>query len=516
MSLETSMLPDVKSLSIQQKIAQMIMVDFSGYDIEGETLDHLSSIPWGGVILFLRNIKSREQLIELNMKIMRLNQLIPPYISVDQEGGLVNRADFPGMHLSPGNMALGKIDDESLTEEVAFISGVEQRELGFHLDFAPDVDVNINPNNPIIGVRSFGDNPGLVSRHGAASVKGFERAGLASCAKHFPGHGDTSFDSHLSLAAVEADIDRIREVEMPPFKASIDAGVPTIMTAHVIFPAVDDSRLPATLSRKILTGILRDEMGFDGLIITDSMGMKAIADYFGTGEAAVMTVKAGADIVMMCGTSESQLEAYNALVKAVENGDIPMETIDRSVKRILEFKKKYVVSPKPLQTVSVEKRGEIIRQASERSAAVLYDKKNLLPIDPTGKSVVVFSPDQLYKTLLDEYTSEWSIHPSLPDVFKSRKHVVYEIANPDVESMINTMTGECDIVFLELYSRGILNETLRRMADSVAGKGKELGIPVVFVVLSSPYGIPESADAAITGYNYLKPSLDAMVRKLLK
>jgi beta-N-acetylhexosaminidase len=510
MTLNTSTLPDVKSLSIQQKVAQMIMVDFSGYEIEGEVLEHLSGIPWGGVILFLRNIKDREQLVNLNRKIMSLNPLIPPYISVDQEGGLVNRADFPDMHLSPGNMALGRINDESLTEEVTFISGIELRELGFHLDFAPDVDVNINPNNPIIGVRSYGDNPQLVSRHGAAAVRGFERAGLASCAKHFPGHGDTSFDSHLSLAAVEADIVRIRKVELPPFKASIDAGVPTIMTAHVIFPAVDETRLPATLSHKILTGILRDEMGFEGLIITDSMGMKAIADYFGTGEAAVMTVKAGADIVMMCGTVESQLEAYNALVKAVENGDIPMETIDKSVERILEFKKRYVVSPGPVPQVSEEKRSEIIREASKRSINVLYDRKNLLPIDPRGKRAVVFSPDQLYKTLLDEYTSEWSVYPYISDQFESKRHVVYKIGDPDIEHMKKEMSGNCNLVYLELYSRGILNDHLRRMAEILVETGKDLNIPVVLIVLSSPYGIPDTADAAVTGYNYLRPSLEAI------
>jgi beta-N-acetylhexosaminidase len=511
MTLNTSMLPDVKSLSVQQKIAQMIMVDFSGYALEGEVLEHLSGIPWGGVILFLRNIKDREQLVNLNKKIMGLNPLIPPYISVDQEGGLVNRADFPDMHLSPGNMALGKINDESVTEEVAFISGVEQRELGFHLDFAPDVDVNINPNNPIIGVRSYGDDPALVCRHGAAAVRGFERAGLASCAKHFPGHGDTSFDSHLSLAAVEADIDRIKKVELPPFKAAIDAGVPTIMTAHVIFPAVDESRLPATLSHKILTGILRDEMGFEGLIITDSMGMKAIADYFGTGEAAVMTVKAGADIVMMCGTVESQLEAYNALVKAVENGDIPMETINKSVERILEFKKRYVVNPKPIPQVSGERRNEVINEASQKSIDVLYDRNGMLPINPKGKKLVIFSPDQLYKTLLDEYTSEWSVYPYVSDQFESKRHVVYKIADPDVGEMTDTMSSDCDLVYLELYSRGILSENLRKMAEEVIEKGKELNIPVVLIVLSSPYGIPETADAAVTGYNYLRPSLEAMV-----
>jgi beta-N-acetylhexosaminidase len=522
MKVEVKALPDISSLTLEQKIGQMLMVDFTGYTLEGKILEHLKEVPWGGVILFQKNIKDREQLISLNRQLMDLNKEIPMYISVDQEGGLVNRADFPDMHLSPGNSALGIIDDVELTEKVAFISGVEQRELGFHLNYAPDVDVNINPNNPIIGVRAFGEDPDLVSRHGVAAVKGYEKSGIASCIKHFPGHGDTSFDSHLCLASVSADIDRINKVELPPFQACIEAGTPTVMTAHIIFPALDESKLPATLSHKILTGVLREKMGFDGLIITDSMAMKAIADNFGSGEAAVKTVQAGGDIVMMCGVAKNQLEAYEALINAVNDGKISMEIIDNSVKKILEFKRKYVVNPIPVPNISENERKRTIAEASAKAVTVLYEKKKVFPLsgankigDQVNKEVMVLSPNRLYKTLLEENTDEWSIYPYIKDSFSKSKRVIYDIGNPEIESVKQEIKDSTDIVILELYTRGVLDKTSSAFAESVTKIAREKGSDVVFLALSSNYGIPEIADAAITSFNYLTPSLEALSKRML-
>ena len=492
-----------KTLTARQKVAQMIMIDFPGFFLEDCVKKHLKSIEWGGFILFAKNIRTPEELTSLNKELMGLGYDVPPYISIDQEGGLVCRVAFDGMHLSPGNMALGRIGDEDLTDKLCTISGVELRKFGFHLTFAPVADVNVNPENPIIGVRSFGENPEMVSKLTSASVRGYEKAGIASCAKHFPGHGDTSFDSHLSLASVNAAIERINQVELPPFYAAVSSGVPSIMTAHVMFPAIEDCNIPATLSKKILTGLLRKKMGFDGLIITDSMAMKAISDNFGIGEAAVMSVNAGADVVMMCGEPAAQLEAHAAILQALQEGRINEDTIDRAVERILRFKERYVINPPAAPELSPEDMEEAVEKASRRASTVLYDNTNVLPVSPEGRRAVVFSPDRLYATMLGEKINNYSIFPLLREVFILTDKITYNIDNPSRELIDSLSFSNSEVIFIELYSRGMLSEKNKKFAVDIINRAKEQTIPVIIISLSSPYGIPLEADAAAVSYTHL-------------
>lgn len=496
---------NLRDMSLEEKIGQMIMIDFDGFTIDENIEKQLKKAKWGGVVLFSKNVKNREQLENLNKQLLNFYD-IPMIISVDQEGGLVNRAMFDDMHLSCGNMALGKINDDELTEKVALISGLELAELGFNLNFSPVADVNINPNNPIIGVRSFGENAGIVSKMSVATIKGYEKAGIGSCAKHFPGHGDTVSDSHLCLPSVEADIDRINAVELEPFRACVNAGVSSIMTAHVLFKAIDKD-YPATLSKKILTGILREKMRFDGLVITDSMSMKAIADNYGLGESAVLTVKAGADMVMMCGTFEEQMLAYDYIMKAVKAGDITEETIDKAVERILKFKEKYVVNRKNEKNLTNAEKDEILADVSKKAVDIMYGE-DVFPLDKE-KSVLVLSPNKLYATLLDEYTEKWSIYPYLKDEFASIKHLVYDLDNPDFK-----IDSSCDIVILELYSRGVFKGEILEKTEKFLDELKQKNIKSVILSLASPYGIPKNADACITAYNYLQESLKAMSDKV--
>src|SRR5699024_7798703 len=211
---------------------------------------------------------------------------------------------------------------------------------GFNWNYSPLADVNTNPNNPVIGVRSFGENTELVSDMTVAQVEGYQENGVLSTPKHFPGHGDTSEDSHHGLPAVTYDRETLEEVHLPPFQAAIDAGADSIMTSHVIIEAIDPE-LPATLSEDVLTGLLREEMGFDGLIVTDAMSMQAFKDNWGVGEAAVMTIQAGADFVMATGTLNEQKETFEALLSAYESGELSQERVDASVERILAKKVMY-------------------------------------------------------------------------------------------------------------------------------------------------------------------------------
>ncbi|KAF4325166.1 hypothetical protein G195_001310 [Phytophthora kernoviae 00238/432] len=250
-------------------------------------------------------------LVTLKHRMSEHKRELPLMISVDQEGGMVARIDKEGVTQVPGNMALGATGNPEYTLECAQILGHELKSIGIDMNLAPVLDVNNNILNPVIGVRSYGENAESVAAHGAAAIKGYQSRGVAATAKHFPGHGDTAVDSHLGMVTVPHERNRLEQVELLPFRRAIEAGVDAIMTAHVIFPAIEPEPIPATLSRKVLTGLLREEMGFEGIIITDCLEMHAISKPYGVAEAAIRAVEAGADLILtlkkMCMSSGLKL-----------------------------------------------------------------------------------------------------------------------------------------------------------------------------------------------------------------
>lgn len=255
-------------------------------------------------------------------------------VAVDEEGGDVTRLDYPGGSRFPGNLALGVADDPDLTTEVARAMGAVLRDAEVNLDLAPSVDVNSDPDNPIIGVRAFGSDPQLVSTHGSAFIRGLQGAGVAACAKHFPGHGATRTDSHHGLPVIDCDEATFRRRELPPFAAAVDAGVAAIMSAHVVFSALEP--VPATLSPKLLTGVLRGELGFDGVVITDALGMAAVRDQHGTAGAAVQALRAGADLLLV-GTDDDQAacgQIREAVAAAVADGTLPRARLEQAGERV--------------------------------------------------------------------------------------------------------------------------------------------------------------------------------------
>lgn len=260
-------------------------------------------------------------------------------IAIDEEAGDVTRIESATGSTRPGNFALGAVDDTDLTESVAADLGHQLRAAGVSLNYAPSVDVNSNPDNPIIGVRSFGLDPKVVSRHAAAWIRGLQSAGVAACAKHFPGHGDVAVDSHHGLPSYSAGLDEIAAQALPPFRAALDAGVRAVMSGHLLVPA-HDPHLPATLSRRILDDLLRQELGFDGLIVTDAIEMGAVADRYGIDGATVRAVVAGADAVCVGGESaeEATVEVLaGALVDAAAAGDLTEERLVEAAERVRAF-----------------------------------------------------------------------------------------------------------------------------------------------------------------------------------
>jgi beta-N-acetylhexosaminidase len=286
----------------------------------------------GGVLYYARNVESREQLAALSaaLRAEREDMLI----AIDEEGGDVTRLEAATGSSYPGNAALGAVDDVELTERVAAALGSDLRGVGVNLDLAPVADVNSNPRNPIIGIRSFGADPEIVSRHVAAFVRGLQSAGVAACAKHFPGHGDTTADSHLELPTITADPDTLFARELPPFRAAIEAGSQSLMTAHILVPSVDDA--PATMSRHILTKLLREELGFEGMVMTDALEMRAISATVGVEEGAIRSLAAGADA--LCFGHDLGDDVVESVVAAVEaavaEGGLAEERIYEAASRV--------------------------------------------------------------------------------------------------------------------------------------------------------------------------------------
>ncbi len=291
----------------------------------------------GGVTLFGPNVQDRQQLARLTASLR--SAAIEPIIAIDEEGGDVTRISHQTGSDYPGNAALGAIDDIDLTRSVYAALGADLAALGINLDLAPAVDVNTAADNPVIGTRSFGADPALVARHGAAAIAGLQSAGVAACAKHFPGHGSTTLDSHLVLATVDAPLSVLRARDLPPFEAAIAAGVRAIMPSHLRVPELTGD-LPASLSRRAQTDLLRGELGFTGVIVSDGLEMRAVSEPYGIPEAAVLAVIAGTDLLCLGRDQDQQsfLAVKAALVEAVRSGRLPGERLEEAAARVAELR----------------------------------------------------------------------------------------------------------------------------------------------------------------------------------
>ncbi len=390
-------------MTLEQKVGQMVLAGFPGYELATEADTLVRQYCLGGVMLASRNIKDVRQTTDLAGRLQKLAAGscagVPLFVAADQEGGYVVR--LRGPYRFPGNMALGAAGDAELARQVGQAMGGELKAAGINMDFAPVLDVNSNPANPVIGVRSFGERPEAVAELGVAFIAGLHEAGVMAAAKHFPGHGDTAQDSHIALPSVPHSRARLDKVELLPFRQAIAAGVDAIMTAHVTFPAIEPAPgVPATLSEKVLTGLLRQELGYGGLIITDAMEMKAIVDNFGLPEAAVRAIQAGADIVLVAWPADWQqaLRVVEAVVAAVRNGTLAESRIDASVLRILTAKVaaglwENGARARPLSKAEQRELAAVSAAAAARSITLVRDEKQRLPLGRQGEKVLVITPE---------------------------------------------------------------------------------------------------------------------------
>ncbi|MGI6145259.1 MAG: beta-N-acetylhexosaminidase [Clostridia bacterium] len=334
----------IEAMTLNEKIGQMVIVGIDSYENDEHAKYMIENYQVGGFILLKKNIKDVDQLKNLLNSLKESNTVnnIPLFLSVDEEGGSISRLPN-GFKKIPVSGKIGSINNSAISFQVGNIIGEALQLLGFNMDFAPVLDINSNPQNPVIGDRAFGSEAELVSKLGIQTMKGLQAKNIISVVKHFPGHGDTSVDSHLGLPIVNHDLERLKNFELRPFMEAINNDVDAIMIAHLLLPQIDPDN-PATLSPAVITTLLRKEMQFDGVVITDDLTMGAIADNYDLGEAAVKSINAGSDIILVCHEYAHEENVLKTLQKAAANGDIAEERINESVYRILKLKQKYNLS----------------------------------------------------------------------------------------------------------------------------------------------------------------------------
>lgn len=514
----------IKEMTIEEKVGQMLMPDFRTWN--GENVTELSpeieqlvkKYHLGGVILFRENVVSTEQTVKLVSAYEEASEKYGLLMTIDQEGGIVTRLQS-GTNM-PGNMALGAARSAELAEKTGRAIGEELHSLGINMNFAPVMDINNNPDNPVIGVRSFGESPELVAEMGVAYMKGLQAAGVAATAKHFPGHGDTAVDSHLGLPEVPHDRERLNNIELFPFQKGMEAGIDAIMTAHVTFPKIDDTKvisqktgeeisLPATLSYKVLTELMRKEMGYKGVITTDAMNMNAIAEHFGPVDAAVRAVKAGADIVLM---PVGLGEVADGLVQAVKAKEISVKRIEASVERILTLKLKRGIIKEEvplsinkkisaaLNTVGSEAHKQVEKEAAEQSITLLKNN-DVLPLEvPDQKEVAVLG--RVY--VQDLAKAVQSFHPNVtvveaPEDYKLTAEQKQKLTNADAV-IIGSVTSN-------VAGRMPENPQMAMIKQVIA----ETDAPVITLAVRNPYDIaafPE-VDAYLAQYGFQSASFRA-------
>ena len=506
---------NVNNLTLEEKIGQLLMFGFDGEDLNDHTIELIKKYKAGNVILFTRNIKSGKQLFELNQNLQKLAYEeigIPLFIGIDQEGGMVTRIQ-QGATFYPGAMTIAAAGDIEACYKVAYKMGKELRALGVNMNFAPVLDVNNNPKNPVIGVRSFSDQPEVVSDYGSAFVKGLQNYVIAT-GKHFPGHGDTVVDSHLGMPKVDYGLDRLEKVEFVPFKRAIDEGLMAVMSSHIDFPALTKNGLPTTLSKDVMTDLLRGKFGFEGLIVTDGMQMKAIADHYGTVPASLMAVEAGVNIYCICHSRELQIESLEYIKQAVLSNQISEELINERVQRILDFKKLFVHPVNLSKTFNDVK--DIIE--NEDSKAFSYQ------IVEQAASLVKGKPLKLKKkalfvgimpkatTIADERLGHYDIFAGIEEEIKSLDVIKLPIT-PTQEDILNVVqkAKSYQQVIITTYNSNVYQDQIK-LIDQVSELNKELHV----ISMRNPYDLYYAKDIKnyVCLYEYTPNSIKVLLKYL--
>ena len=534
------------SMTTEDKISMMIMPIFRyNVDAEGKRTDvteitddiaaSLKDHSFSGVLLMGQNTPTNEGTVRLVDAMQKANasggerpQLL---ITIDQEGGNVTRLGQGTM--MPGNMALGAINDLEVTREVATAIGYEMKTVGVNADFAPVVDVNNNPANPVIGVRSFSDDAQIVADHSSVFVEALNNAGIISTLKHFPGHGDTDTDSHTGLPSINKTYEELQQNELIPFRACIEAGCQMIMTAHIVYPQIEKKTyvskktgkeiyLPATNSETIITDILRGDMGFDGVVITDAMEMDAIAEHFDKIDAGKLAIEAGVDIMLAPVLTVSidddksgfeELDEYiETLASMADNGDISMDKVNAAVLRILKLKENNGLFDAydgsdiedrvqtAIDTVGTKESHDREWEITKSAITLVKNDGNTLPLKKENQKTVVLVP-------YDDETipMEYAVRKLTQDGKLPQGAVVeaYSYNKKTAEDVLPLIMGADNVVFMsEIYRASALKSDMAKMVDAMADIIHAKGGKFIVMSVSLPYDVAryDKADATMIAY----------------
>ena len=463
---------------------QRLVFGFTGTALSNEMIGLIRKYRVGNVILFRENVADSTQLRALcgNIQDIILDSTgIPAFITVDQEGGMVSRIS-PDLVNVPGNMAVAAAGGPETARRMAAITARQLRGTGINFNIAPAADINTNFRNPVIGVRSYGDDPVRTAEYAVSAVKGYADEHLMCCAKHFPGHGNTDMDSHIGLPEINRSLGDLWKTELVPFRELIAAGVPAVMSSHILFPQIETNGVPATMSRRIMHDLLRGEMGFEGLVLSDAMDMDAIRVHYGTAHGAVEAIKAGVDLILVCYGDGLKQEGAEAVLQAAESGEIPMADLESSFSRILEAKSKYAFSE---AEPGLAGRPEDFDAAGKTAcdAAVLYKG----PCYPFSDDTFFCGPKDYRMTNAantDPYASDFVVH--MKERFgASGMTCSTDPDRKEIEAVVEEAKDHKNLVM------GTCNGHLFRGQLALADALAETGVPLTVIALRNPYDLSE-------------------------
>ncbi len=497
--------------SIEQQVGQMMMVGFHGLTAPDYILDWLREGRIAGVILFARNIDNPEQVAQLTQQIHD-NAIYPAIVAIDQEGGTVSRMR-EGFTESPSAMALASSQNGDYTAPMMQVLGDEMRVLGINWTYAPVCDITYNRDNPTVGTRSFGSDAETVSQYVAEAVKGFQAGGVAACAKHFPGLGDTAIDTHLALARLDVPVEHLLAHDLLPYRSAISADVASVMVTHTVFTQLD-TEYPATLSPVIVKQLLRDELGFDGIVVTDCMEMRAVSDNFGVGESAVLSVLGDHDFILFSHTREMQAQAYDAVCEAVKSGRIPQSRIDDALRRIETFRERFKVEQIDTATIRNDEHLDIAGQAGQAGVVLVKHNKSL-PIQPqAGQQVALIE----FASYLDSDVVESGGQTGLGQAIQSQQPDVQTLAlsnhnlSEDIIEQAKTLAAESHILVLATRNAHLM-ESQAELAQQLIDEATN----TILLCLRNPYDaeIFPSAETILCTNGDSAPSIQATVDALM-
>lgn len=499
----------MQTLSLTAKIGQRLVAGFPGTEPGEEFWELVRRYKVGNVILFHENIVDEAQLAALCARLrsgIEKETGFPPFIAIDQEGGVVTRLPDEATNI-PGAMALAATGDPENARRMGFLTAARLRRCGVNFNLAPVMDVNCNPDNPVIGVRSYGDDPAKAAEFGTAMLRGLTEGGVYACLKHFPGHGDTAVDSHVGLPCIDKPLEQLERMELIPFRAGIAAGAPAVMSTHILFPQLEPKNIPATMSRNVMTGLLRERIGFTGLTVSDCMVMQAIQSYYGTANGVVAAMGAGVDLIFITHATDLVAESAEKAAAAVRSGALDPAEMDAGVERILAHKRR-CAAMKPVREAPDE-------QAFREEVRAVREK-TITAVNLPGGSMPQLGADPLFLGCRDYRSTQASNSGTSGFTFaeEMRKRVGAGAAlvtpkdpsDGEIAAIAEQARRHSAIV-LGTYNGHILKGQLR-----LAGALARTDLPMTVVALRNPYdlaGLPGNV-AAVAAWEYSRPVFDAL------